>query len=703
MLKLRKALLLKFPYYVLLVVSILYVCWYLYQPHVSLYQGGEDEFTGRVENITINGAQVKLLITAKEKLLVFYYCQTEEELHQLQQQLSLGDIIKIKGELRYPTSTKNFYSFSYRDYLKYQHIYFTVTADQITKVKDNQHPLYSMKEAVRNHIASFGKAAKYINVFFIGDTAEVELDIKQSFQKLGISHLFALSGTQISFITLILQKFFKRFSWSKWSKFVLLHGILLFYYLIIEPCAAIDRALIFAFVFGLNRTFDFFISPFHLIIVSISILLFINPYYIFDIGFQYSTVIAVGLLLCMPKFNHKNKIINILIISIISFLWSLPISLYHFSWINWLSIFYNLLYVPFINVIIFPLSILTFFLPFLSPVLLLCVSILEKSVQFLNAIPWGMIILKRLPLFFYGSYFLVLIGLFFTKYTKQFIFLLLVCLILHRFLPTVASRDQFYILDVGQGDSLLMIINQKVVLIDTGGKMTYQQEAWQQQQVRFNGSTTIIQFIYHLGFSHIDYLILTHGDSDHMGESINLVNNFKVNTVIFNRGEYNDLELELIQILEEKNIPYYQKVKEIKVGHLTLYFLNDKLYDNENDNSNVIYTDFNGIQLLLMGDAGVEVEKDLLKKYDLTNVDIVKVGHHGSKTSTCKEFVEEIHPKYAIISVGENNRFAHPNKTVLETLKNSIIYRTDTDGSIKFEMNGNKLIVETYVSRGEAE
>jgi competence protein ComEC len=95
-----------------------------------------------------------------------------------------------------------------------------------------------------------------------------------------------------------------------------------------------------------------------------------------------------------------------------------------------------------------------------------------------------------------------------------------------------------------------------------------------------------------------------------------------------------------------------------------------------------------------MGDAGVEVEEDILEKYNLKNIDVLKVGHHGSKTSSSSEFINEVNPKYSIISVGKNNRYGHPNKEVLNVLENSKIYRTDEDGSIMFKIKNNKLNIE---------
>ena len=180
-----------------------------------------------------------------------------------------------------------------------------------------------------------------------------------------------------------------------------------------------------------------------------------------------------------------------------------------------------------------------------------------------------------------------------------------------------------------------------------------------------------------------------------MGGSINLVNNFKVEKVIFNCGSHDELEKELIKVLEKKKIKYYSCIKELNIDNSKLYFLQTKEYDNENDNSNVIYIELDGYKFMFMGDSGIDKEKDILDKYNISDIDVLKVGHHGSKTSSDKKFIDEINPKYSIISVGKNNRYGHPNKEVLNNLENSKIYRTDQDGSIMLKIKNNKLKIET--------
>ena len=190
-------------------------------------------------------------------------------------------------------------------------------------------------------------------------------------------------------------------------------------------------------------------------------------------------------------------------------------------------------------------------------------------------------------------------------------------------------------------------------------------------------------------------LILPHGDYDHIGESINIVNNIKIENVILNCGPYNDLEKNLIKVLEDKKIKYFSCIKELNIDKHKFQFLNTEIYDNENDNSSVIYTELNGYKFMFIGDSGIEKEKDILDKYNVSKIDVLKIGHHGSKTSSDKNFIDEMNPKYSVISVGKNSGYGHPNKEVLNNLDNSKIYRTDKQGSIMFKIKNNKLKIET--------
>ncbi len=137
-------------------------------------------------------------------------------------------------------------------------------------------------------------------------------------------------------------------------------------------------------------------------------------------------------------------------------------------------------------------------------------------------------------------------------------------------------------------------------------------------------------------------------------------------------------------------------IKELNINDNKLSFLQTRKYDNENDNSNVIYTELNGYKFMLMGDASKLKEEDIIKKYKLAKIDFLKVGHHGSKTSSSKEFISKINPKYSIISVGRKNKYGHPNKETLKVLKDSNVYRTDTLGTIEVKINKTEVTFTNY-------
>ena len=147
--------------------------------------------------------------------------------------------------------------------------------------------------------------------------------------------------------------------------------------------------------------------------------------------------------------------------------------------------------------------------------------------------------------------------------------------------------------------------------------------------------------------------------------------------------------------MKKKLQEYKNKITKEYNSKINIKFLNTKIYDNENDNSIVGYLNIHNINFLYMGDASINVEKEIVEKYKLTNVDFLKVGHHGSDTSSGKEFIDEINPKYSIISVGKNNRYGHPKDKVLNNLSNSKIYRTDLNGAISIKINCNYKI-KTY-------
>ena len=453
------------------------------------------------------------------------------------------------------------------------------------------------------------------------------------------------------------------------------------------------RSCIFTILLTINKRFYFFIKTQNLLYLTLAIILFINPLYIFNLGLQLSFSISLSLILMGEYINSfKKNIGKSFCISFISFVVSFPIVINNFYEVNFLSIFYNLFFVPFITILILPLTLISFIFPFLDNILHLFIFILENLTLFLSKINVLKITFCKVNFVIFCLYYVLIILCLFNlkRGKKRIIFVLAMVIIVHSSINFV-NNNYIMFMDVNQGDSTLIVVNKKTTLIDTGGLLQLNKDKY---DYNITNNRTI-PYLKSKGIKKIDNLILTHGDYDHMGEAINIVNNFKVEKVIFNCGKFNDLEKELIKVLNKRKIKYYSCINELNIDNNKLYFLQTKEYDNENDNSNVIYTKINGYKFMFMGDAGVDKEKDILENYNISNIDVLKVGHHGSKTSSSKKFIDEANPKYGVISVGKNNKYGHPNKEILNTLSNSKIYRTDEDGSIMFKIKNNKLKIKT--------
>lgn len=457
---------------------------------------------------------------------------------------------------------------------------------------------------------------------------------------------------------------------------------------------SISRAVILFSLISINKVFDLKISTLQLLLITFCLLVINNPNILFDVGFEYSFLISFYLILFQKKLNQDSYLKGLFQISFFSFLVSLPISIFYFYQVNLFSILLNLVFVPLVSFIIFPLSFLTFLLPFLDSVFSFLTQFMETlSLLFSNHLAFLLIFRKpHLVWILFYYFFLLLFRYDYKKIGSLGIILLLSYQYFYLFL---FPQTFFIMIDVGQGDSLLIHSNNHTLLVDTGGKIEYKREKWQIRKTKNIAEKTLIPLLKSYGIRKLDYLILTHGDTDHMKEANNLVRDFSVSQVIFNPDSYNDLELSLIKLLEQRKIKYYQNVKRVGLGNLQLSFLNTKLYDNENDNSNVLYFSYFNFQFLLMGDASKKRESDILVNYNLQNIDFLKVGHHGSNTSSSKEFISKISPKYSLISVGKDNRYGHPKDSVLDILKDTKIYRTDINGSIEIQLKKNKYKIRT--------
>ena len=659
-------------FFVLSVLYLSYVRIQLGKP--SVYSSTTKEVTGVVTGTKQMKDYTVLEINAREKVQAFI-----SESYSI----PIGTKVKISGTFSLPDENTTIGLFNYRNYLLSKGIVWSIEVKQIDIISKRVSWFLSIKHSLYQKVST-RQNAKYYQMLIFGDSSNIGDSFQEQVRKIGISHLFALSGSHLTLLSFFLFRGIKKIIKSE-KKVFLLVSIILFFYVALTSCSvSLLRAFVFFVVFKANRYFNWKFKNTTLFFYIFSLFLLYRPWWIYDIGFQYSFLICFYLITFSSFLSSKNYLLSLFKISLLSFIVSAPISMFHFYELHVLSVVWNLIFVPFVSFLVFPICFLSFLCPVFDSLFSLLICLLETGVEGASSVPFGDLLWCRLPILWYVllevSIYLSFQGIIRKNYFYLKIFILL-CSV-HFFIPYFRTSMILTFFDVGQGDCSIVVLphQEAVIMIDTG--------------VSIDGKRMrreVIPYLKSLGCSKIDYLILSHGDSDHLGDSINLVNHFKVRHVLFNNDDYNDLELELIKVLDNKNIEHSKEIESINIGKYQLSFLQHQMYGNENDNSNVVYFDYEGIKMLFMGDAGVEVEKDIMENYYLNNIDILKVGHHGSKTSSNKEFIDSINPKYAIISVGKNNRYGHPNKDVLDNLENSQIYRTDQEGSIIFQFKNNKL------------
>lgn len=614
------------------------------------------EVIGTVISVKVNDDKITYIVKGKDKVIVNIYDESP---------LQIGDIVKINGDLKIPNTNTIFNLFNYRNYLLSNKIYYQMSGS-IEKIGESKNPFLKLKQSIINHIDEY-KSKDYLMTFVLGDTSYIEDNVMSSYRNNGISHLLAISGMHITLLADILFKILNKIKNNKNINFIIVSLFLIFYAFLTSFSPSVIRAVVMFILIYLKNKYHLKIKSTTILILLACILLLINPYYLYHLGFNFSFTISFFIM----KFGtNSNYLISLLKTSFIAFLASIPLQINNFFQVNILSFLLNMIFVPMVSFVVFPFSLLTFLFKPLDHIFFIITNIMANMSLFFNNFNTT-IILKAVPFVIILIYY---ISIYYILKSKKY-YLIVLILLIHTNINKFDFNSYLTMIDVGQGDSfLIQLKNDKSnILIDTGGSIYY------------DNSDNLISYFKSRGIKRIDYLILTHGDYDHLGNAYSLIEKFDIPNVIINSGSDNKYEL----AIKDKVKTYSFSQNNLTIDNVTFEFLNDIDIDNENEDSLVFKTKINNLKLLFMGDAGIKSEKYLLDAYELDNMDILKIGHHGSKNSSSEEFINKINPTISLISAGINNRFNHPHKETTDKLDN--YYVTSRDGSVLINLNNLKI------------
>lgn len=646
-------------------------------------------------------------------------------------------MIEADGEYIIPSEARNYKGFDYREYLKSKKIYGTIkNSNKNIKVikEDNIGIVLKLSNNIRNYIINTSnkllpeKTSSLLVGILIGDKSGISEEIIEGFKISNLSHMLAVSGAHTAYIILGLTFILNKSKMSKkWVHLVTILSLILFMF-ITNFTPSVTRACFMAIiVLGANllyRKQDFWTS----ISISLLIILVINPFSINEIGLQLSYLGTIGIILFNKNVEtllNKNKISKGLSVTISAQMAIMPIMIYRFNSFSLTFFISNVLASPLlgINIILGLIAIFISLVSFklakiISLVLNLSLEILIGISEFTSKLPFSSILVKTPPmllilliycfiLLFNYLYYIYIsktnLRLFQKKIAKlinkknlnKFISIIIIIIILfnvfsHSYL-LIPKNLRIYFIDVGQGDSCLIITpRNKKILID-GGE---------------GDNNVLLSYLLDRRIKTIDYIMISHFDSDHCNGLIEIIQKLNVKNVLISKqayfcDEYRNIagiiNSKKINVIHVKQGDVLNIDKEVKLD--IFYPAKNLEYDDLNNNSIVAKLRYNKFSVLFTGDIE-KSEENILNKYTSRELksDVIKIAHHGSKTSSSEEFIKVVKPKIALIGVGMNNKFGHPNQEIIERLENvkCKIYRTDEMGEIIMEVNrSGKVKIET--------
>lgn len=672
----------------------------------------------------INGAKIRGFMKDKQgrKVYVTYEFKTKEEKFRFQTVPLVGMRFEIIGELNNPDPPAHKYGFNMDNYLKSKGAigileildwtYIDATSSIFQKVSSQRH--FLIQHIENNFPTSLVAEAQSL---LIGFQENVDSEMTRAYQKLGITHLFAISGLHIAILSLIVFQGLLRIGVRRELATFLLIVILPIYGVLAGGAPSVWRAVIVAEIILLTQLFKK-IPVDDALAISFIFFVLIEPWSIYQIGFQLSYLATLSLIYSGNLLNrYKSWLIQSFLITFVCQLLVYPLLLFHFYEISISSLVANIVFVPLFSFVILPINIVLLivsFLPGQVDSILYCVyeplrELLAQFILWIQTIPNQMWIPGKPALIPIVVAYLSIFYLFYlfdkgSKIWKYCIVLFIPILLLH-FHNKWFDELRISFISVGQGDSILIELpySSEVYLIDTGGVIRFEGEEWKKTNEPYEvGRQVVVPYLKGKGIHRIDKLIITHADSDHVEGAEEIVKELEVKEIHISPNSYEkDVMKDLVQAANDKKIPILEQMAGnywISKDYIFQYLWpNDVDYEGNND-SLVLYVANVQFSALFTGDLEEAGEKEILKQYlKLKDINILKAGHHGSKTSSSEIFIQNLMPQITIFSSGKNNRYGHPHKEVVERFENLGLKMLNTavSGTIEIIINRKEMKVSS--------